>query len=89
MVVKVRFFAVLKNLVGKDELSIEIDKETTLAQLIEKLQEELPVLKDLLSERRVLISVNQETAEKHCLIRNGDEVAFLPPFAGGAPWIRA
>ncbi|MEO2055683.1 MAG: MoaD/ThiS family protein [Nitrospira sp.] len=87
--VKVRFFAVLKHLVGKDELSLEIEKETTLAQLIEKLQEELPALKDLLSERRILISVNQEKAEKHCLIRNGDEVAFLPPFAGGAAQSRA
>lgn len=87
--VKVRFFAVLKHLVGKDELSLEIEKETTLAELIEKLQEELPVLKDLLSERKILISVNQEAAEKNCLIRNGDEIAFLPPFAGGAPKIRA
>ncbi|MFQ5578987.1 MAG: MoaD/ThiS family protein [Nitrospiria bacterium] len=82
--VKVRFFAVLKHLVGKEELSLEVEEETTLAQVIEKLQENLPALKDLLSERRILISVNQEAAEKSCLIKNGDEIAFLPPFAGGA-----
>jgi len=82
--VKVRFFAVLKGLVGKEALSLDIEKGTSLEHLLERLQEEIPALKDIIREKRVLVSVNQEVVEKHCLIRDGDEIAFLPPFAGGS-----
>ena len=81
--VKVRFFAVLKGLVGKDEVSLKVEKGASLEQLLDTLQEEFPVLKEILQEKRVLISVNQEVVERHCLIKDGDEIAFLPPFAGG------
>ncbi|MFQ5780039.1 MAG: MoaD/ThiS family protein [Nitrospiria bacterium] len=81
--VKVRFFAVLKNIVGKEELTVDIEKGTTLGQLIEKLERELPPLKEPLKEGKILISVNQEVVERHCLISDGDEIALLPPFAGG------
>ena len=81
--VKVRFFAVLKKIVGKDEVVVNVEKGTTLEQLIKTLEAELPPLKQVLQEGKILISVNQEAAPKNRLIQNGDEVAFLPPFAGG------
>jgi len=31
-----------------------------------------------------MISVNQEMASADTIIRDGDEVAFLPPFSGGS-----
>ncbi|HLG21941.1 MAG TPA: MoaD/ThiS family protein [Candidatus Manganitrophaceae bacterium] len=82
--VKVRFFAVLKKIVGKEEMVLNVEKGTTLEQFLKKLEGELPPLKDLLQEGKILISVNQEVVQKHCLIQNGDEIAFLPPFAGGS-----
>jgi len=81
--VTVRFFAVLKSLVGQETFSLEIEKGTSLEEVLERLQGEFPALKEIIREKRVLISVNQEVVEKHCLIRDGDEIAFLPPFAGG------
>lgn len=81
--VKIRFFAVLKKIVGKEELVLEVEKGTTLEQLLGRLQRELPPLKEVMGEGKILISVNQEVVPKECLIQNGDEIAFLPPFAGG------
>jgi molybdopterin synthase catalytic subunit len=31
-----------------------------------------------------MIAVNQEIAQDETLVSDGDEVAFLPPFAGGS-----
>ncbi|MCG3115902.1 MAG: MoaD/ThiS family protein [Candidatus Manganitrophus sp. SA1] len=81
--VKVRFFAVLKKIVGKEEVVVDVEKGTTLEQLLSQLERDLPPLQQVLKEGKVLISVNQEVVPKECLIQNGDEIAFLPPFAGG------
>ena len=81
--VKVRFFAVLKGLVGREELTLPAEEGMSLGALLERLQTELPALKSIIQEKRVLISVNQEVVDHRCLIRDGDEIAFLPPFAGG------
>ncbi len=81
--VKVKFFAVLKGLVGKEEVTVDLGGETTLEQLIEKLKTDLPPLKDIIQKGGILISVNQEVVEKDAIIQDGDEIAFLPPFAGG------
>lgn len=81
--VKVKFFAVLKGLVGKEEVSLQIKEGLSLEQVIEQLKKELPALGDLMKKGGILISVNQEVVEKHALIQDGDEIAFLPPFAGG------
>lgn len=81
--VKIRFFAVLKKIVGKEEVVLDVEKGTTLEQLLRRLERDLPPLQQVLKEGKVLISVNQEVVPKECLIQNGDEIAFLPPFAGG------
>jgi molybdopterin converting factor subunit 1 len=82
--VKIRFFAVLKKIVGKEEVVLEVEKGTTLEQLLNRLERDLPPLQQVMKEGKVLISVNQEVVPKECLIQSGDEVAFLPPFAGGS-----
>ena len=81
--VNVKFFAVLKHLVGKDELSMDVEKGTSLEKLLEKLINDFPSLKEGLQEGKILVSVNQEVVEKGYLIKDGDEIAILPPFAGG------
>lgn len=81
--VKVKFFAVLKSLVGKEEVSIDLEEGMTLGQLLAKLKMDLPPLAEVLDKGGVLISVNQEVVDKEAPIQDGDEIAFLPPFAGG------
>ncbi|WDT80044.1 MAG: hypothetical protein MPW14_23515 [Candidatus Manganitrophus sp.] len=40
--VKIRFFAVLKKIVGKEEVVLDVEKGTTLEQLLSRLERDLP-----------------------------------------------
>lgn len=81
--ITVRFFAVLKKLVGQDTMRLDVNGHTTLKELLDRLEQEIPSLRVTLREGRTLVAVNQEIAQEETLIADGDEVAFLPPFAGG------
>jgi len=59
------------------------DDHLTLKDVLDRLDKEIPSFRNTLREGRTLIAVNQETAQEDTLISDGDEVAFLPPFAGG------
>ncbi|MFZ5862583.1 MAG: MoaD/ThiS family protein [Nitrospirota bacterium] len=82
--VTVRFFAVLKKLVGREMMHVDVGSgQMTLKDLLDRLDKDIPSFRTTLREGRTLIAVNQETAQEDTLISDGDEVAFLPPFAGG------
>jgi molybdopterin converting factor subunit 1 len=82
--VKVKFFAVLKKIAGKDELTVDIhNQKITLGQLIGQVERDLPQVRDIVKDGKVLVSINQEMAREEDLVKDGDEIAFLPPFAGG------
>jgi MoaD family protein len=83
-VITVRFFAVLKKLVGREVMHVEASSgPMTLKDLLDRLDKDIPSFRSTLREGRTLIAVNQETAQEDTVISDGDEVAFLPPFAGG------
>jgi len=81
--VNIRFFAVLKKLLDRESMHIELTAPITLKELLDRLEQDLPSIRTIIREGRTLIAVNQEIAQDETLITNGDEVAFLPPFAGG------
>ncbi len=80
---RLKFFAMLKGLVGREDVEMEIAGALTVGELKAKLIEEYPALKEVLDSRSVLISVNQEFGDSEAEVKDGDEVAFLPPFSGG------
>ena len=81
--VTVRFLAMLKNKVGREVIEIPCDGEITLRELQKAIVKEFPQISEYLSGKRVLVSVNQEFADPETVVKDGDEVAFLPPFSGG------
>ena len=81
--ITVRFFAMLKGLVGSEEVELEGETALTVGDVKKRLIERYPPLKEVLSSRSVLISVNQEFGDDTTEVIDGDEVAFLPPFSGG------
>lgn len=83
MAVRLKFFAMLKGLLGREEAELEIPGEISMVELKKIIKREYPVLADLIDKRGILISVNQEFAGNDMIIKDGDEVAFLPPFSGG------
>ena len=81
--VRVRFFAMLRDRIGREAVDIPVEGEISLERLEEIIAETFPQLREYLRGRRVLVSVNQEFAAPDTIVRDGDEVAFLPPFSGG------
>lgn len=81
--VTIRFFAVLKKLLDRDSMHLQLTGPTTLKTLLDQIESEVPSIRSVIKEGRTLIAVNQEIAQDETMVSDGDEVAFLPPFAGG------
>lgn len=83
--ITVKLFGSLKTLAGNHaELAVPLNGGRTVNDLVAALDARYPQIGALIRQKRVLISVNQEIAHEDSEVKAGDEVALLPPFAGGA-----
>jgi molybdopterin converting factor subunit 1 len=82
MQVRVLFFGMLKDIVGRAEDSVRLPDPSTLGDLLSHYESGFPPLKDVL--KSLAASVNEEYAGPEAPLKNGDEVALLPPVSGGA-----
>jgi len=81
--ITVKLFAMLKEKAGREELQIAAGP-ATVAELLLTIAREYPALSDLLSQGRVMTALNHELAKPDASIKDGDEVALMPPFSGGS-----
>lgn len=82
--IRVLYFASLRTLAGKEEEHLELGNQITLRELSETIEKTSPQLAEMIREKKVLVSVNQDVADLDAIIHDGDEVALLPPFSGGS-----
>jgi molybdopterin synthase catalytic subunit len=81
----VQLFGMTKSLAGNQgSLTLGLGNGRRVKDLIERLNADYPQIGELIQKKKVLVSVNQEIAHEETEIRDGDEIALLPPFAGGA-----
>lgn len=81
MEVRTLFFAAYRDLAGGREMSVELREGATVADLVASLREQHPSFQALPPEPAV--AVNRSYAAQDARLSDGDEVAFLPPVAGG------
>lgn len=81
MKVKVRFFAAVRELVGREQLEVDLPDGSTAAQALGRCQELFPGLEEM--ARSLVVAVNQEYANPSRPLADGDEVALIPPVSGG------
>ena len=81
--ITIKLFALLKDKAGRDELHIN-SRACTVTELLKEVSDEYPALSGLISRGRILTSVNQEFVKGEAPVRDGDEVALMPPFSGGS-----
>jgi MoaE-MoaD fusion protein len=82
MVVTVLFFGVLKEMLSSESQTLDLPAGSTVDAILEHYRELFPQMPKLWST--LAIAVNQSYAVKGCLLRDGDEVALLPPVSGGS-----
>ncbi|MEM9177435.1 MAG: molybdenum cofactor biosynthesis protein MoaE [Myxococcota bacterium] len=81
MTIQLLLFGALRESVGVSRLEVDLPDGATLADLRAWLAERSEVV-DQLGER-LAASINMEVADLSAGLSDGDEVAFLPPVAGG------
>jgi molybdopterin converting factor subunit 1 len=82
MRVSVQLFARLRELAGCREWSSDVPDGATVADVWAALAREYPAVTALGGS--VSAAVNADFATMRAPVRDGDEVAFLPPVSGGA-----
>lgn len=80
MVVTVRLFATLRERAGADRVELDLRAGARAGDAIDALG---PMAAGL----SIVIAVNREYADRDQLLRDGDEVAAVPPVSGGAGFV--
>ena len=81
MLITVRLFARLREIAGAPELTVVVPESATVQDAWLSLAERFPALAAYAGT--VSCAVNEDYARMNAALKNGDEVAFLPPVSGG------
>lgn len=81
MNVRVLFFASLRERVKRSETTWPLRGDATVGSLWKALIEEFPQIEPMSSS--VTFAVNCEYVDRNHPLREGDEVAVIPPVSGG------
>ena len=80
MTITALFFASYADVLGRNQIEMEVPAGSTVGDLLRQLRALDP-------ERRLppapLVAVNERYARHDHVLREGDEVAVIPPVAGG------
>lgn len=75
------FFGALKELLGRDESRLNVPERTMAGALPALVLEGSPHA--AFWRDKILYAVNREHAHADTVLKEGDEVALMPPLAGG------
>ena len=81
MKITLKLFGSLREAMGESTIQVELEEGASVSELRSWLSGRNPLVEKL--GDRLAASVNLEIAEAGVVLRDGDEVAFLPPVAGG------
>lgn len=82
--ITVKLFGMTKSLAdNQPNLTLALGKNQSVKTVIELVNKRYPKIGELIHNKKILVSVNQEIAHEDTKVQEGDEVALLPPFAGG------
>lgn len=81
--IKVLFFAQLRDQLGVNELTLESAKNPNVQVLLDNLKATQAHWVAPLSNTTLMVAVNQTITTKTAELVSGDEVALFPPVTGG------
>ncbi len=81
MTIAVKLFAGVRDRAGVAEATQELPAGATVGDAADRLAERFPAAAGLLP--RVAFAVNREYVPRSTALRDGDELAVIPPVSGG------
>jgi molybdopterin synthase sulfur carrier subunit len=78
--IKVKCFSQVKYALGVDELTFQLDEDSTSNDLEKIIRKKAGVKLNNVSLR---IAINQKYLIEETILQDGDEVVFIPPVQGG------
>ncbi|MDA8401553.1 MAG: MoaD family protein [Deltaproteobacteria bacterium] len=79
--IKVRLFAALKEIIGKNQLDLQIPEGSTVKDVIAVIEETYPAVKKIIKISKY--AVNMEYTETEKKLTEGDEITIIMPVSGG------
>jgi molybdopterin converting factor subunit 1 len=79
--ISILYFATVKDATGIRMESIDLSNDTSIREMLSKISIIYPKLKHILNN--IQISVNYRIVDLNTVLKEGDEVALLPPISGG------
>ncbi len=81
MKVKIKLYAAFRDIVGSKEEDLDIKEDSTVQSLLDSYITRFPQLARY--REHIILSVNKEYGAPNRILREGDEISFLPPVSGG------
>jgi molybdopterin converting factor subunit 1 len=79
--IRVRLFAVAKQVAGRDAVELDLPEEATVADLRRQLGNQIPQLSGLMAQ--VMFAIDMQYARDDARIPPDADVACIPPVSGG------
>lgn len=80
--INIRFFAALKELIGKNQIDLLVPENSSVKDVIKTLEVSYPEVKNILTISK--FAVNMEYQDVEMRLSDGDEVTIIMPVSGGA-----
>ena len=77
---RIKTFGISREIIGSKQLEMDVPEGYPVADFKNDLFKKYPALAEL---RSLYIAVNNEYAEDQSVLREGDEIALIPPVSGG------
>ena len=81
MRINVRFFAIVREKAGTGQAVLELDDDAAVVDALAAIAAKFPGAKDHL--KNVAYAVNREYVFGDIVLKDGDELAIIPPVSGG------
>jgi molybdopterin converting factor subunit 1 len=81
MQIKLRYFAIMREALGKPEETREVPDGATAGDILDLLTVDAPRIAGM--RRAVMLMVNQEYVDASHTLQDGDEFVLIPPVSGG------
>jgi molybdopterin synthase sulfur carrier subunit len=79
--ITVKLFAIFQEVFATDEIQVKLNSGASVSEIFDRLVSQHPNLEQWRSLTRYAINLN--FAEPDTILKNGDEVALIPPVSGG------